>query len=143
MKWRRRAVFTVAGLWSVVCVARLSRLGEPPESPPGDELVPLLDFLRQTIPPDAGYLLVLPGAFGTDTGTAPRLRYELAPRPYDDIRADVDEAQAHQLMTAEGLRYVVVPDATLYPTTSWLREPRPWLRQLPFDTNRYVLEVVA
>jgi hypothetical protein len=121
----------------------VTRLVDPPESPPGNELAPMLDFLRQTIPPDAGYLFVLPGAFGTDTGTAPRLRYELAPRRYDDIRADIDETQARQLIAAEGLRYVVVPDASLYAANSWLRQPRPWLRQLSLDANHYVLEVVA
>ena len=105
----------------------------------------MLDFLRQAIPPDAGYLFVIPGGFGSgsDTGAAPRLRYELAPRRYDDIRGDVDEAQAHHLLTSEGLRYVVVPDARLYPAESWLRQPRPWLRQLPLDANRYVLEVTS
>src|SRR5260370_30394670 len=88
----RRAVLGVRGGWGLVSLARLSRLVEQPEPPPGQELGPMLDFVRATIPADAGYLFVLPGEFGTDTGTAPRLRYALYPRAYDDVRASQDEA---------------------------------------------------
>jgi hypothetical protein len=36
---------------------------------------------------------------------------------------------------------VVVPDASLYAPTSWLREPREWLHRVELDANRYVLVV--
>jgi hypothetical protein len=136
-------VLGVFGVWGVVSLARLSRLVEPPEPPPGQELGPLLDFVRVTIPADAGYLFVLPGEFGSDTGTAPRLRYELYPRAYDDVRASQDEASIRQLMRSGGLRFVVVADAGQYSPTSWLRQPRDWLRRIDLDATRYVLEVVA
>jgi hypothetical protein len=134
----------VLGLWGLVSLARLTRLVEPPDPRPGGAaLDPLLDFARATIPPTVGYLFVLPGAFGTDDGTAPRLRYELAPRPYDDVRATVDEATVRSLLAAQGLRYVVVPDASRYPADAWLRQPRAWFRRLELDPQRYLLEVVS
>ncbi len=129
-------------MWGLVSVARLTRLIEPPEAPPGQDLVPILDFLRANIPNDAGYLYVLPGELGSDSGTGPRLRYELYPRRYDDIRAAVDEARIRDLIQATGVRFIVVPDASQYLATSWLRQPRDWLRRLDFDANRYLLEVV-
>ena len=86
---------------------------------------------------------MLPGDFGTDTGTAPRLRYELYPRRYDDVRASADESSIRQLMQTTGLRFVVVPDASQYVATSWLRQPRDWLRRIDFDANRYLLEIVS
>ncbi len=144
-QWRRRALLGVVGLWGLVSVARLSRLVEPPESAPGPEVEPMLRFLRLTIPPDAGFLYVLPGVFGggQDTGAAPRLRYELYPRTYDDVRASEDESHVQQLMQSRGLGYVVVPDATQYPPDSWLRQPRPWLRRIDFSPTQYVLMVVG
>jgi hypothetical protein len=141
--WRRRAALGLLGLWGVVSLARLSRLVGPAEPPPGAELASALDFFRASIPADAGYLFVEPGAFGTDPGDGQRLRYELYPRRYDDVRAAVDEAEVRQLMRAEGLGYVVVPDASPYAPTSWLRQPRDWLRREELDANRYVLVVVA
>jgi hypothetical protein len=141
--WRRRAVLGVFGVWGLVSLARLSRLVEPHEPPPGQELGSLLDFVRATIPADAGYLFVLPGEFGSASGTAPRLRYELYPRAYDDVRASQDEASIRQLMRSGGLGFVVVADASQYAPTSWLRQPRDWLRRIDFDATRYVLEVVA
>jgi hypothetical protein len=141
--WRRRAALGVFGVWGLVSAARLTRLVEPPETPPGQELAPLLDFLRASIPLDAGYLYVLPGEFGSDTGTGPRLRYELYPRRYDDVRTAADEASVRQLMQTTSLRFVIVPDASQYRPTDWLRQPRDWLRRLDFDANRYLLEVVA
>jgi hypothetical protein len=141
--WRRRAVLGVSGAWALVSLARLTRLIEPPETPPGAELVPLLDFLKAHIPPTDGYLVVLPGEFGTDTGVGQRLRYELYPRPYDDIRASQDESTIRQLMHDEGLRFIVVPDAQQYAATYWLRQPRDWLRRIDFDAERYLLEVVS
>lgn len=141
--WRRRAALGVVGIWGLVSVARLTRLLEPPEAPPAQDVAPLLDFFRASIPPHAGYLFVEPGEFGTDTGTGQRLRYELYPRGYDKARPSQDEAAVRQLMAAEGLGFVVVPDASLYPLTSWLRQPRDWLRRIELDANRYVLAVVA
>src|SRR5438045_354349 len=105
-------MFGVLGAWALVSVARVSKLVEPAETPPGQELEPLLDFLRATIPTEDGYLFVDPGAFGTDTGAGIRLRYELYPRRYDDVRASVDESTIRTLMLTEGLRFIVVPDAT-------------------------------
>lgn len=142
----------LAGAWALVALARLGRVVEPAEARPGgDDLQPLLPFLRQTIPVDAGYLYVLPGQFGTDDGTAPRLRYELYPRHYDDTRttsqspADDEAETVRQLMRSEGLQFIVVPDASRYVVSSWLRQPPVWLRRLDFpeDPNRYVLEVVS
>jgi hypothetical protein len=144
MRWRRRAVLGVLGLWGLVSLARLSRLLEPAEAPPGQaELAPALEFLRATIPREAGYLFVEPGEFGSDTGVGQRLRYELYPRTYDDVRAPVDEASVRELMRREGLTYIVVADAGQYPPTSYLRQPRDWLERIELDAARYVLRVVA
>ena len=141
--WRRRAALGVVGVWGLVSLARLSRLVAPPEPPPGANLTPLLGFLRASIPASAGYLFVEPGPFGTDTGVGQRLRYELYPRTYDDVRAAVAEADVRQLLAAEGLAFVVVPDASQYPADSWLRQSRDWLQRIEFDANRYVLAVVG
>jgi hypothetical protein len=143
VRWRRRAALGVLGAWALVSAARLTRLWETPAPPPGQEVVPLLDFFRASIPADAGYLYVEPGEFGTDTGVGQRLRYALYPRDYDDVRASVDEATVRQLLRAEGLGYVAVPDASQYPATSWLRAPRDWLQRVELDANRYVLVVVG
>jgi hypothetical protein len=141
VRWRRRAVLGVVGLWGIVAVARATRLVEPPEARPGPEVEPMLQFLRVTIPPDAGYLYVLPGAFaaGDDTGAAPRLRYELFPRTYDDVRLDVPETTVRDTMRARGLRYIVVPDAQQYPPDAWLRQPRDWLKRTQLSDDQYVL----
>jgi hypothetical protein len=141
--WRRRAVLGVIGLWVLVSVARLSLLVAPAERPPGGDLGPLLDFLRAQIPLNEGFLFVAPTEFGADTGVGQRLRYELYPRPYNDVRASQDEASIRQLMQAEGLAFIVVPDASQYPPSSWLRQPRDWLKRIDFDPNRYVLQVVS
>jgi hypothetical protein len=141
--WRRRTVLGVLGAWALVSLAGLSKLIAPADAPPGQEAEPLLDFLRANIPTEAGYLFVDPGAFGTDTGIGIRLRYELYPRRYDDVRAAEDEASIRQLMRSEDLRFIVVPDASQYAADSWLRQPRDWLRRIDFDTNRYLLEMVA
>ena len=141
--WRRRAALGVFGVWGLISLARLSRLIEPPAPPPGADAAPAFDFFRASIPAHAGYLFVEPGAFGTDTGIGQRLRYELYPRTYDDVRTAVDELEVRQLMRSEGLSFVVVPDASQYPSSSWLRQPRDWLRRIELDANRYVLAVVA
>ena len=135
----------VIGAWGLVSLARLTRLVEPAETPPGAELGPVLDFVRAQIPPSEGYLFVLPGEFGSgsDAGVEKRLRYELYPRPYDDVRASQDEASIRQLMASEGLRFIVVADARQYEPTSWLRQPRDWLRRIDFDAQSYLLEVIA
>jgi hypothetical protein len=140
---RDRLVLGVLALWLSICVVRLGRLVEPPETPPGQEAVPMLDFVRSQIPATAGYLFVLPGEFGSDTGLGPRLRYELYPRSYDDVRASLDEASVRDLMRRERLSYVVVVDAEQYPPTHWTRTPRDWLRRIDLDATRYVLEVVS
>jgi hypothetical protein len=137
--WRQWAVLGVLGAWALLSMARFSRVVEPAEQPPGQTLAPLLAFFRATIPSDAGYLFVL----ADDNGDAQRLRYELYPRPYDKVRSSQDESSARQLMLAEGLRFVVVPDARQYPPASWLRQPRDWLRRIEFDANTYVLELVT
>ena len=141
--WRMRIGLGVLALWAVVSLARLTRLFEAPEAPPGQEAAPLLAFLRTEIPPDAGYLFVLPGEFGADTGLGPRLRYELYPRTYDDVRATQDEGTVRALMRSEQLRYVVVADASQYPAGHWLRNAPAWLRRVDFGANQYVLEVVS
>jgi hypothetical protein len=141
--WRRRAALGVLGIGGLISLARLSQLIEPPDPRPGAEVASALDFFRASIPASAGYLFVEPGDFRTDTGAGQRLRYELYPRRYDDVRSAIDEAEVQQLMRREGLSYVVVPDARQYAQTSWLRQPRDWLRRIELDANRYVLAVVA
>ena len=145
--WRRRAALGLLGVAVLVSAARLSLLIGPAEPPPGREIEPLLGSLRAAIPPQAGYLLVLPGEFGTDTGLAPRLRYELFPRRYDDVRASaaVDEQMIRKLLATQGLRFVVVADASQYEPSSWLRQPRDWLRRVPLDggAQAYLLEVIG
>jgi hypothetical protein len=143
--WRRRAALGVFGVWALVSVARLTRLVEPPEARPGQSVAAQLEFFRANIPSDAGFLYVVPREFaqGSDTGEAPRLRYELYPRPYDKVRASQDESSVRQLMQTEGLRFIVVPDASQYAATLWLRQPRDWLRRIDFDATSYLLELVA
>ena len=140
---RDRLVLGVLALWLTISVVRLSRLVEPAEIPPGQEAAPALEFFRAQIPATAGYLFVLPGEFGSDSGLGPRLRYELYPRVYDDVRASLDEASVRELMRRASLRYVVVVDAEQYPPTHWTRAPRDWLRRIDLDAQRYVLEVVS
>ena len=141
--WRRRAALGVFGVWGLVSLARLSRLVEPPAAAPGASIVPMLAFLKASIPPEAGFLYVEPGEFGSDTGMGQRLRYELYPRTYDDVRASQAESSVRQLMAAEGLGFVVVPDAGQYAPTSWLRQPRDWLRRIELDANRYILATLG
>ncbi|HEY3058716.1 MAG TPA: hypothetical protein VGL99_07055 [Chloroflexota bacterium] len=149
--WRQRLGLIVVAVWLVVSLARLTKLVEPAEVPPGQEAAPTFGFFKQHIPATAGYLFVLPGEFGTDTGLGPRLRYELYPRTYDDIRASQDEQAVRDLMRRMNLRYVVVPDATLYPASHWTRQPTDWLKRTNFDADRptgpaldtYVLEVTS
>jgi hypothetical protein len=140
---RDRLVLGVLALWLAVSVVRLGRLTEPAEAPPGQESLPALEFFRAQIPQDAGYLFVLPGEFGSDTGLGPRLRYELYPRVYDDVRASLEEHSVRDVIRRENLRYVVVVDAAQYPPTHWTRTPRDWLRRIDLDATRYVLEVVS
>jgi hypothetical protein len=142
--WRRRAALGVFGAWGLVSLARLSRLIEPTQPAPGGaDLGPVLDFFKATIPADAGFLFVEPGPFGTDLGTGQRLRYELYPRSYDDVRPSLDETAVRQLMHDEALGFVAVPDASQYVPSSWLRQPRDWLERIELDANRYVLALVA
>lgn len=142
---RRRALaLGVLAVWGLVSLAHLTRLAAPPDPPPGQDLAgAFLPFAEQTIPLEAGYLYVQPGEFGTDTGDGPRLRYELYPRRYDDIRAAEDEAAVHDLVRREDLGYIVVPDASAYPPDHWLREGRDWLRRVDLDGQRYVLVVTG
>ena len=104
----------VLGVWGLVSVARATRLVEPAETPPGQELVPLLDFLRANIPTTASYLYVLPGEFGTDTGTGPRLRYELTRAATTTSASPWTSRAIRQLMQHDELRFIVVPDASQY-----------------------------
>jgi hypothetical protein len=140
--WRRRILVGVLVLWLVVSLARLTRLVEPAEVPPGQDAAVAFDHFRSQIPSDGRYLFVLPGEFGADTGMGPRLRYELYPRVYDDVRASQDPRLVRDFMQQRGFRYIVVPDASAYPSGHWLRMPPDWLRRVDFDANRYVLEVV-
>ena len=140
--WRSVAALVVLGVWALVSMAHLVRvLAGPSAPPPGQDLGAFVPFAEQVIPPDAGYLYLQSGEFGTDTGDGPRLRYELYPRRYDDVRASADEASVHDLVRREGLDYVVVPDASAYPPTHWVRQPRDWLRRVDLDGQRYVLVV--
>jgi hypothetical protein len=139
--WRQRLSVLLVAVWLVVCLARLSLLVAPAETPPGQEAQPAFAFFKSQIPRDAGYLFVLPGEFGQDTGLGPRLRYELYPRVYDDVRAAQDEQFVRDLMRREHLRYVVVADANQYPADHWTRAPRDWLSRTSLDADHYVLEV--
>ena len=85
-------------------------------------------------------LPTLEPAAGSDIHPLP---YDDDPRPYDDVRASQDEASIRQLMRTAGLRFIVVANARQYDPTSWLRQPRDWLRRIDFDAERYLLEVVA
>jgi hypothetical protein len=129
--WRPRLGVLLVAVWLVVCLARLSLLVAPPETPPGEAAQPAFAFFKNHIPSDAGYLFVLPGEFGQDTGLGPRLRYELYPRMYDDVRASQDEQFVRDLMRREHLRYVVVADADQYPADHWTRAQRDWLPHQP------------
>jgi hypothetical protein len=140
---QRQAALGVLSVWTLVSLARLSLLVAPPEPRPAEGLAGSLDFFKATIPATAGYLYVEPGEFGTDTAAGQRLRYELYPRAYDDVRFSVDGASVQQLMRAEHLSYIVVPDAGQYAADSWLRQPPGWLRVEPLDANRYVLALVS
>jgi hypothetical protein len=140
---RRRLAIGLLGGWALLSLARLSRLVEPAPAPPGQDIAATFDFYRAHIPSDAGYLFVLPGAFGQDTGTGPRLRYELYPRRYDDIRAAQDAQSVRQLMQQEQLRYIVVPDASAYLPDHWLRQPQDWLERTDFAPNQYLLAVTG
>ena len=136
------AAAIVLAVWALVSLFHLARvLLGPAEPPPGQDLVGFLAFAEQVVPPDAGYLYVQPGEFGADTGDGPRLRYELYPRRYDDVRASEDEAHVRDLLRRESLGYIVVPDASTYPPTHWLRQPADWLRRVDLDGQRYVLVV--
>jgi hypothetical protein len=142
MRMRGLAAVLVLVLWALMSLAHFSRvLLGPPAPPPGQDLGALLGFAEQTIPLDAGYLYVQPGEFGSDSGDGPRLRYELYPRRYDDVRAAEDEASVRDLLRREDLSYIVVPDASAYPPTHWVRQPRDWLRRVDLDGQRYVLVV--
>jgi hypothetical protein len=132
----------VLALWTLVSLAHLTRLADRAEMPPGQDLLAFLAFAEQAIPTDAGYLYVQPGEFGADTGDGPRLRYELYPRRYEDVRASEDEVSVRELLRREGLGFIVVPDAATFPATHWLQQPRDWLRRLELDGKRYVLAVV-
>lgn len=143
VRWRRRGVVGLLALGGGLSLVRAARLVEPTGPRPGAEIEPLLRFLRAAIPEQDGYLYVLPTAFGSDTGTAPRLRYELFPRRYDDVRTDVGVAAVRDLMSSEGLRYVVVPDARQYPEGSWVRQPPDWLQPIAFDASSYVLRRIG
>ncbi|MDQ3810478.1 MAG: hypothetical protein M3336_09325 [Chloroflexota bacterium] len=138
---RQRLSLAVLAVWLAVSLARLSRLVEPPETPPGQDAADSFDFFRAHVPPEAAYLYVLPGQFGADTGLGPRLRYELYPRRYDDLRASLDEDAARALIRQARARYVVVPQASEYAAEHWTRAPREWLRRVELDAQRYLLEV--
>jgi hypothetical protein len=107
--------------------------------PPGAAVVPSLDFFRIQIPANAAYLYVLPGDSGTDTGTGLRLRYELFPRTYENARVADAETSVQALTRNRGIRYIVVPDASAYASTLWLRQERPWFERVQLDAAEYVL----
>jgi hypothetical protein len=136
--WQRTAALVVVAVWAIVALARLTRLVEPAEVPIGEEVASFVAFAAQTIPADGGYLYVQPTEFGSDSGVAPRLRYELHPRRYEDIRASEDEAAARQVMARNRLRYVVVPQAHLLPPSHWARQAPGWSRT-DLSGDAYVL----
>ncbi len=136
---RRGLILATLVAWAVVGSARLSQLVAPPRAPVGSEADAILPFAREVIPQDAAYLYLEPNAFGSETGIGPRLRYELYPRRYDDLSGPTDEATVRALARQDGAAYVVVPDASLYPPDSFLRQSRPWFRRVSLDATRYVL----
>jgi hypothetical protein len=137
--WRTLAAVAVLGVWALVSVGQLSRLSEPAPVSPGAVVVPSLGFFRAQVPDDAAYLYVLSGDNGSDTGAGLRLRYELFPRFYENARVSDDEASVRTLMRNRGIRYIVVPYASAYPPTLWLRQERPWFRRVQLDRGDYVL----
>ena len=137
-RWRWLAAVAVLGAWACVSVGQLSRLWEPPLVAPGGAVVPSLDFFRAQIPADGAYLYVLPGD-GTDAGTGLRLRYELFPRAYENARVADSETSVRALMRYRGIRYIVVPNASAYPPTLWLRQGRPWYERVQLDALDYLL----
>lgn len=136
---RRQIAGAVVGLWLLLSLARLSRLVEPPEPPPGELVRPFVAFARQTIPPGAGYLFLEPR--GPQRPEVPRLRYELYPRRFQNAPVDADEASVQALLAREGRRFIAVPAASLYPPGHWVRGSRPWFRRVELDPERYVLVV--
>lgn len=136
---RRAALAVVLGLWLLLALARLTRLVEPPEPPPGELVRPFVAFAREAIPPGEGYLFLEPR--GPQRPEVPRLRYELYPRRFQNASVDADEATVQALLAREGRRFIAVPAASLYPPDHWVRGSRPWFRRLELDRERYVLVV--
>ncbi len=126
-------------VWVVLGGARVTRLPGPPETPVGERAAGIVPFAREVIPQDAAYLYVEPDASAPQSGLGPRLRYELYPRGYDDLAGSMDEEAVRRLARQNGARFIVVPDAGLYPAGSFLREARPWFRRVALDDSRYVL----
>ena len=62
-----------------------------------------------------------------------RLRYELFPRTDDNARIDDGETNVRALMRNRGIPYIVVPDASAYPPTLWLRQERSWFHRVQLD----------
>lgn len=146
MQWRtpaptrRGLAVGVLALWTVVAMARLTELVERPAPPPGEPVEPFVAFARAAIPPDQGYLF-LDSDIRREEGHSPRLRYELYPRPYEDLFYDLRVGDVRAWLSQNGLRYVVVPDATLYPPDHWVWTDESWYHRLALDRQRFILVV--
>lgn len=144
--WRSQgsaAVLGVLALWAVVGLARSVALVSPPPTPTGQEIMPLVSFAQQVIPPGGTYLYVDPPEDGSVLGDEPRLRYELYPRTFVNASPTIDEPAAQALVADGHVQFIVVPLAHLYPETSWLRQDRPWFTRLALDDDRFVLQVTT
>lgn len=138
--WQVAALALVA-VWGVLGAARLSRLVGPPSPPPGQSYLPFIRFAEGLVPPAASYLYAQPTEFGGDTGVEPRIRYELFPRRYDDIRPHVTAEEALALVRREGAAFVLVPQADLFASGHWVRGQLPWFTRDVYRPSQYVLVV--
>lgn len=133
----------VLALWALLALARLSWLVAPPDPRPASSADQFITFAQMVIPSGAAYLYVQPGTFGEDTDVEPRLRYDLYPRVFDDVRLDQGQDAVRALAASESARYIVVPNAADYPADSWLRQDEPWFTRVSLDPARYVLVLTS
>lgn len=127
--------------WVALALLRLSALVEQPDAPPGKEIEPFLPAALAALPPDAKYLHPEPIRGVVDTGVAPRLRYELWPRDYENSGPTKDEREVRQEALQDGRSFLVVPNLSAYEEKHWIRQPRPWFRSMAYVGDGVIVEV--